>query len=74
MLNILDPGLPWVFLAFLLRQRETGPNGHGLETITASSVRRVVASAPSRLLVARWMQGETQQLRQLITDWLASKV
>ena len=24
-------------LAFLLRQRETGPNGHGLETITASS-------------------------------------
>jgi MFS family permease len=24
-------------LAFLLRQRETGPHGHGLETITASS-------------------------------------
>jgi hypothetical protein len=24
-------------LAFLLRQRETGPHGHGLETITAGS-------------------------------------
>ena len=24
-------------LAFLLRHRETGPKGHGLETITASS-------------------------------------
>jgi hypothetical protein len=23
--------------AFLLRQRETGPHGHGLETITAKS-------------------------------------
>jgi hypothetical protein len=26
-----------VLFAFLLRQRETGPHGHGLETITAKS-------------------------------------
>ena len=25
------------FFAFLLRQRETGPNSHGLETITTAS-------------------------------------
>jgi hypothetical protein len=25
------------FLAFLLRQRELGPHGHGLETITAKA-------------------------------------
>ena len=30
-------GFVGFFLAFLLRQRETGPHGHGLETITASS-------------------------------------
>ena len=38
MLKILTTlGLVGFVLAFLLRQRETGPNGHGLETITASS-------------------------------------
>ncbi len=30
-------GFLGVFFAFLLRQRETGPHGHGLETITAKS-------------------------------------
>jgi len=30
-------GFLGVFFAFLLRQRETGPHGHGLETITTSS-------------------------------------
>jgi len=30
-------GFPGVFFAFLLRQRETGPHGHGLETITTAS-------------------------------------
>jgi MFS family permease len=30
-------GVLGVFFAFLLRQRETGPHGHGLETITTSS-------------------------------------
>jgi MFS family permease len=30
-------GFLGVLFAFLLRQRETGPHGHGLETITASS-------------------------------------
>jgi MFS family permease len=30
-------GLLGVFFAFLLRQRETGPHGHGLETITTAS-------------------------------------
>jgi hypothetical protein len=29
-------GFLGVFFAFLLRQREMGPHGHGLETITAS--------------------------------------
>jgi hypothetical protein len=28
-------GLLGMLLAFLLRQRELGPHGHGLETITA---------------------------------------
>jgi len=38
MLKILTTlGFIGLFLAFLLRQRETGPHGHGLETITASS-------------------------------------
>jgi MFS family permease len=30
-------GFSGVFFAFLLRQRETGPGGHGLETITTAS-------------------------------------
>ncbi len=30
-------GFLGVFFAFMLRQRETGPHGHGLETITAKS-------------------------------------
>jgi MFS family permease len=30
-------GLLGVFFSFLLRQRETGPHGHGLETITTAS-------------------------------------
>jgi len=38
MLKILTTlGVIGFLLAFLLRQRETGPHGHGLETITASS-------------------------------------
>jgi len=38
MLQILTGlGCVGLVLAFLLRQRETGPRGHGLETITASS-------------------------------------
>ncbi len=38
MLKILTAlGFIGFVLAFLLRQRETGPHGHGLETITASS-------------------------------------
>ena len=38
MLKILTAmGIVGFVLAFLLRQRETGPKGHGLETITASS-------------------------------------
>ena len=38
MLKILTTlGLVGFLLAFLLRQRETGPHGHGLETITAGS-------------------------------------
>jgi len=38
MLHILTGlGCAGLVLAFLLRQRETGPHGHGLETITASS-------------------------------------
>ncbi len=37
MLQILTAmGIIGALLAFLLRQRELGPNGHGLETITAS--------------------------------------
>jgi MFS family permease len=39
MLKILTLlGFIGFFLAFLLRQRETGPNGHGLETIKAGHV------------------------------------
>jgi hypothetical protein len=30
-------GFLGVFFAFLLRQREVGPHGHGLETITTAS-------------------------------------
>jgi MFS family permease len=30
-------GFLGVFFAFLLRERETGPHGHGLETITTAS-------------------------------------
>jgi MFS family permease len=38
MLKILTIlGFIGLFLGFLLRQRETGPHGHGLETITAGS-------------------------------------
>ncbi len=38
MLKILTTlGFIGFFLAFLLRQRETGPHGHGLETITTAS-------------------------------------
>jgi MFS family permease len=32
-------GFLGVFFAFLLRQRETGPHGHGLETITTASAK-----------------------------------
>jgi hypothetical protein len=32
-------GFLGVLFAFLLRQRETGPHGHGLETITTASAK-----------------------------------
>jgi hypothetical protein len=37
-------GLLGVLFAFLLRQREMGPHGHGLETITTASAAEKAAS------------------------------